>query len=300
MRYLCQRRIRTLAENYVFTNETDFPKFSHDGIEYEPWSFNWGDGAIGYSWLASIEIEAMNLEEAHQIFRKKLLDSTPKIALISQCYTEFLFQPFIIRNIEKDHAYFFNIFDQDPVPLHFDEESLKALNMLHENIASSEFLNYWNDATNTVGVSPKMLLLFSAIEALCKKPNGNIDRAKRIKILGEELEIKFFENGNKGLRHRLVHGEYFQQDDFDKNYVLLIHQSVILYFNGIFGESLIATDVVDPQRNFIENKLQAAFFIQSTNNSELLLRDILEDYDTEEQTFKGAYDYVTGISIKTY
>ena len=271
-------------------------------VHYEPWSFSYATGSVGHEWLASFEIEAENLEVVHSEFRKRLLNATPKIALISQCYTEFLFQPFIIRNIEKNHCYFFNIFDEDPVPLDYDNDSLDALMKLDSSNVSSEFFNYWNDATNTVGASPKLLLLFSAIEALSKDQNGRLDKAFRKELLGEELDTKFFESGNKGLRHRLVHGEYFQQNDFDQNYVLLIHQKVIDHFNNnIFKKELITRNVVGPQRHFDDNKLQGAFFIESLNDtSNLLLREILDDYDIDTQRFKGNFDFVFDISIKDY
>lgn len=300
MIYRCERRIRTLAENYVNAS-SHAPKFEFDGVTFENWYFTVGAGAVGHNWLASSEIDAENLDEAHRLFRSKLLNVVPKIALISQCYTEFLNQPFIIHNPKKEYAYFFNIFDDLPVPLHFDDESLEALTVLDKQL-SEEFLSYWNDATNTTGASPKLLLLFSAIEALCKSEGGKLDKAKRLSILGEELDTKFFESGNKGLRHRLVHGEYFQQSDFDKNYVLLIHEKVRAYINNeLLGKELITTSVVNPQRHFDDNKLQGAFFVKPTDSKTgLNLRELLEDYDINEHKFSGKFDYVFDVPTKTY
>lgn len=301
MTYLCQRKIRTLADNYVGISN-GLPKFTHNGVDYVHWDFTYPDGAIGNEWLATYELEIDSLDKAHKAFRAKLLDAVPKIALISQCYTEFLQQPFMIRNLDKDYAYFFNIFDSTPVSLHFDDDSLKALRKLDEVPISREFLAYWNDATNTTGASPKMLLLFSAIEALCKKKNGKLDKSKRLELLGEELDVKFFESGDRGLRHRLVHGEYFQQSDFDKNYIELIHGKIIGYFNDrILKEELITTDVVNPQRHFDDNKLQGAYFIRNVeDSSSLFLREVLDDYDTEEHKFKGKYEYLFDVSTQDY
>ena len=42
-----------------------------------------------------------------------------------------------------------------------------------------EFFYYWNDAVNSTGYSSKLVLMFSAIEALVKKPDGEKDFAGR-------------------------------------------------------------------------------------------------------------------------
>src|SRR5690554_6572878 len=97
MIYRCERRIRTLAENYV-NAASHKPSFEFDKVTFENWYFTVSEGAVGHSWLAYCEIEAGSLDEAHKLFRSKLLNAVPKIALISQCYTEFLNQPFIIHN----------------------------------------------------------------------------------------------------------------------------------------------------------------------------------------------------------
>ncbi len=279
------------------------PFLIFDDVRYEQWDFTFSKGAIGYSWVATLEIDAESLNDAFVTFRKKLLDSTPKIALISQCYVEFLHQPLLIQNVDKNFAYFHNIFDSDPVPLHFDDTSYKALEQLTQASVPEEFYYYWNDAINTVGSTPKMLLLFSAIEALCKKSNGKIDKAKRLQILGDELDTKFFESGNKGLRHRLVHGDYFQPTDFDKNYIELIHEKIITYFNNdIFNEELIRSGVVGPQRHFDDNKLGNRNFIAYTTDADTLIpiREAIEDFDTKEHTFKDKFDYVFDKSVADY
>ncbi|MBP7760276.1 hypothetical protein KA093_00605 [Candidatus Saccharibacteria bacterium] len=303
MKYFCQRKIKTLAENYVGISDNIPPHFTHDDVRYEQWDFTYSEGATGYSWIATLEIDADSFNDAFVVFRKKLLDATPKIAVISQCYVEFLHQPLIIQNVDKNYAYFHNIFDSDPVPLHFDDTSYKALEQLSQTTIPEEFYYYWNDAVNTVGSTPKMLLLFSAIEALCKKSNGKIDNAKRLQILGEELDTKFFENGNRGLRHRLVHGEYFQPTDFDQNYIELIHAKIVTYFNGeIFNEELIRTGVVGPQRHFDDNKLGSRNFIAYKSNTRELIgiRDVINDFDTKEHNFIDKFEYVFDKSIADY
>jgi hypothetical protein len=301
MTYLCERRIRTLADNYVGVTPRSYPSFIHDGVKYENWNFTPADGATGNEWLASSQIEAISLIDAHSIFRKKLLFAVPKIALISQCYTEFLLQPLLIHRQDKDFAYFNNILNSPAVPLHFDDKSEKALVKLMKADINPEFFYYWNDATNTTGASPKLLLLFSAIEALCKK-NGNFDKALRRSILGEVLDTKFFENGNKGLRHRLVHGDYFQQGDFDQDYTLLIHQKIVAYFNSIqFSEELITPDVTHPQRHFDDNKLQSTSFIKRVDGkANFNLRTILNAYDTKKHRFTGIYEELFDEDFVTY
>ena len=164
----------------------------------------------------------------------------------------------------------------------FDEKGKKALdNLIKDKNIPKTFYFYWNDAVNTIGYSAKLLLMFSAIEALVKKKNGKNDYKKVEEILGLELKEKIYKP-NDGLRHRLVHGEYIL-DSSGINYVEEIHKKVVNFFNNkIFKENLIDEKVVSPQRNFFDNKEGGHWFIESNNpilNPESMIKDVIEDFE---------------------
>jgi hypothetical protein len=154
-----------------------------------------------------------------------------------------------------------------------------------------EFYKYWNDAVNTIGYSPKLLLMFSALEALVKKPNGKKDWALLESILGTDLKDKIF-TPRTGLRHRLTHGEYFNPTDTSDDYVRVIHKKVVEYFNGLLGSDVISIDTIDPQRHFFGNKMVGKFFLRPKEaETELRLRDVVADFEANDH-YATKYDYV--------
>ena len=77
--------------------------------------------------------------------------------------------------------------------------------------------------------------MFSAVEALVKIPTAKGRFKKNWKnlerILGPELTNDLWGTKKESwnaLRHRLIHGEYFQPEDGQKDYLLLLHQKVVI------------------------------------------------------------------------
>jgi hypothetical protein len=160
----------------------------------------------------------------------------------------------------------------------FQEVEKKALDLLlSDTNIPEEFYLYWNDAVNTTGYSSKLLIMFSAVDALIKKPDGKRDLTLRGAILGKELADKIYAQNN-GLRHRLIHGEYFPDKD-DENYMELVHKKVIKYFNDVvFQEKLIKEDITGPQRHFHNNdNLIRCWIKQKDEVWPLELKKVLED-----------------------
>lgn len=229
----------------------------------------------------------MSCTEAFKEFRRKLGKIIPRISLIGQCYVESVFQPFLIKRSDCDIAWVRYTRDTKGVPLMFGEEELKGLKILLKNSeVSEEFYRYWNDAVNTIGYSPKLLVMFSALEALFKKERGESKRAYYAKIetvLGPELKTELYGtegNSTIGLRQRLVHGEYLTTEDTTQNYVELIHKRLIGYFNdSIFMEKLIGEHVVHPHRHLFGNKEECRFFLKAKEGKKLSLKEVLSDLD---------------------
>jgi len=258
--YEIQHKIVTLVKNAVIDKDKDTHHiFSVDYITFEHWDYSFEDAQIGDAWIAKGEVESDNFLEAINIFRKSLSKIVPRIALISQAYIEYHREAFVIHKKESDTAFFHCTKDRKPVSLMFMKNEKQALDELLTSVeVPDEFYYYWNDAVNTLGYSAKLLLMFSALEALAKKR----DKSKfsnpidlHTHILGEELADTIFTQ-TSGLRHRLVHGEYLSPDqDGKKNYLDLVHKKIIQFFNKkILSRPLLEENVINPQRNFYGNK----------------------------------------------
>ncbi|MFA5022805.1 MAG: hypothetical protein WC385_01540 [Candidatus Paceibacterota bacterium] len=278
MRYLIEHWIETLATNAVKTGDGRLDSFSRDEIVFSHSEFNFRDGWIGHNWIASGTIDADDHITAINSFRGKLIKIIPKIALISQCYIDFISQSFLVIKEDRELAFFRYVNNIEPTPLMFMENELKALDILLENgDIPEEFYYRWNDLVNSYGYTSKLLNIISAIESLTKKPNGEKDWEKRKLILGEDLVTHLW--GPSGLRHRLSHGDYYIKDD-DKNYLDLIHQKIISYFNDyVLKEKLLATDIIKPQRHFFGNKEEGRWFIKPKQGNQINIKDVLKDFN---------------------
>jgi hypothetical protein len=271
MIYEIQHRIETLANNAVMNENYAPPSFPLLDICFSHWEFTYRDGWSHDYWLAIGTIEASNMHDAYNGFRAKLAKIIPRVALIGQCYVESVSQPFLIRRTDRDVAFLKYSRDTKGVGLMFGAQELKALKLLLENSQIPEaFYYYWVDAVNAFGYSSKLLIMFSALEALFKSATGKQNKdeyyAKIESVLGPELKTELYgtkDNSNVGLRQRLVHGEYLSAAD-TTNYVELIHKRLIGHFNDcIFKEKLIEENVVNPQRHFFGNRLQSSGFIRA-------------------------------------
>jgi len=281
-KYKIQHRITALSHCAVIEKDKFTTSFISDGITFSHWDFNHRDGWLTDYWLAEETVGSNNFVEAIKVSKQKLSKIIPRISLISQSYIEFIYEPFLVHKVGDDIAFFHYIEDSKGVGLMFTEKECKALGLLLDNdLISNEFYFYWNDAVNTIGYSSKLLVMFSALEALAKQRDTKKFKGKYNLydfILGEELRKKIFEK-NTGLRHRLVHGEYLGEDDIKINYVDVVHKKIIIYFNDIiFNEKILSEDVVSPQRNLFYNKSELRTFIKSDNIKNFDLKILLEDY----------------------
>lgn len=303
-KYKIEHKILTLARCAVMEKEKKPASFEIDGVEFSHWEFNYRDGWLKDAWLATAIIEAENYHKAYAEFKKKLSRLIRRISLISQSYIEYLSEPFIIHKIDSDTAFFRYTKDKSMVGLMFMEKEQKALKILFDNQTIPEsFYYYWKDAVNVAGYSAKLLLMFSAIEALVKN-NGQKNWGLINKIFGTELVKELFgtkEQSNTGLRHRLVHGEYFGNQDNGKDYLNLVHNKVIKYFNDkVFKELLIYENVNNPQRHFFGNKQECKTFVKiKTEERNFSLKDLLQYFNDNEFNTQKKYECVFDDSLNT-
>lgn len=291
--YEIQSKILTLAECAVMENEKKPASFDINGVSFSHWNFNHGDGWLGDSWLVKTEIDAENFRGALNIFSKKMSQLIPRVSLISQSYIEYLGEPFLIHKIGSDITFFRYTETVNAVGLMFMEREKEALEILLKNKEiPDEFFYYWNDAVNSTGYSAKLLLMFSAIEALTKV-NGKKDHKLVNQILGEDLANKLFAQGS-GLRHRLIHGEYFDKANDKEDYLELVHGAVMNYFNKkVFLEDLINEKVVHPQRHFFGNKKEAIVFVRKKDGSNnFILKEMVENFDVNGFRNSSEYEFI--------
>lgn len=296
--YSIEQRIETLAENAIL-EKGNAASFTALGVEFSHWDFNLRDGWLQNYWLAKETYAAANVESACQHFNEKLKRIVPRVALVSQCYTEWRGQPYLIVRADLSLGYYGFIRNTNPVGLMFMEDEVKALNLLLDKPIPEAFYYYWNDAVNTIGYSSKLLLMFCAIEALVKVPSEKgpptKDWGRLESILGAELKAELFgtkETPGAGVRHRLVHGDYFNQEDSQKNYLLLVHQCILDYYNDqVFGEPLLGA-VTHPQRHLFGNREQWRGFIRPISDKPLTLKAVLENPDEGDVVNSDFYQVV--------
>jgi hypothetical protein len=286
-----EQRIHTLAHNVVDRANTTQTGFTTEEVSFSSWQREPGDDWMTHQyWLASTDIEANDYIAAWRLFIKDLVRIVPKMALVSQCYMEHLAQPILIHRTDSDVAFVWWVLDRRPTGLMFMEDEKRALDLLLEHPGiPKEFFYYWRDAVNTFGYSSKLLIMLSAVEALTGIPLAERRKSPNFysrleQILGPELKRVFWgtdKDHSNALRHRLVHGEYFDpQDDGGTDYNTLIHRRVMKYFNEeIFKESLLDDDIVSPQRHLIGNADQARSFIRPRRDARLCLIKVLTDAD---------------------
>ena len=286
--YEIQCRIETLA-NIAVSSNAETLSFLSDEILFSHWDRD--PLSNSHFWLAKVNVKAGSKDNAISSFNNKMARQIPQIAFISQCYIEFACQPFLVKRFDKNFAYFRYVRESEAVGLMFGDTEKQALDALIINTEIPEsFYFYWNDAINTHGYSSKILLLCAALDAMGKVGLSREDRKYKEKfyrtieeIIGPELMKVLWgtkQNPNSGLRQRLVHGEYFGQDDFEMNYVDCLHKSIIRYFNeSILKQNLLDENVVAPQRH-IRGSLEAyQNYIGSKEGNSLELRELVAEID---------------------
>lgn len=286
--YIVEHRIDTLLLNSVLEVEDSFiPHFEVGDLQFKHWDFSIIDNFIDRAWLVRGLFQEPNLLAAISNMRKQLSFLIPRITFLGQAYTTFEDSSFLAWNTTSSTgvAYLNFTYERKATPLMFTHKEKNALQRLIVSAdVNEDFYLYWNDAVNTHGYTSKLLILFSALEALVKKPNGEKDWLKLEGILGGELKNKFFEP-TIGLRHRLIHGEYFGKED-TQDYVKMIHESVRTYFNkNVLRSNLIASDIIGPQRHPFNNLLVYRTFIKKPLKPETTfgLRSVLSDVVTKGQ-----------------
>ena len=290
--YVIQKRIHTLIEYGLF-EEAGLVPFTRNGIRFSAWEEDVATAWRSRFWIAESKIESGTFTDAWKLFQEALTKVVSRISFVGQAYHTDIGQPYFIKRADSEMAYFRHTRDRGPVSLHFDEEELSALDiLLADSRIPNAFYLYWNDAVNAVGYAAKLVLMFAAIEILFEKVSRtNREFYAAIEaVFGLELKRQLYgtaEDSRAGLRQRLVHGDYLS-DSHTKNYVEIIHQTIVRYFNqGMLQSHPVNESVVSPQRHLFGNLTGWQGFIRAETDAPLKLKPVLAAFDADENNPEG-------------
>ncbi len=289
-KYIIEHEILTILRNNYVEWTIPITSFKIDDIEFSQWNYSIGKWSFWDQWLCKSTIEALDYHEALKLHFYKLNKIIPKIAFIGQAYINHNYWSILIS--KWDIWLLFYRYPSKGGWLPFWKKEQNILNnIFHNPDVPQEFYSYWYDLINTTWYSWKILLLCSAIESLLPKKFlwyklteaeqlHNRERNElRKKIIWDELDNELFWRNDIGLRHRLIHWEYFSQDDFQKDYVYEIHKKIIEYFNNeiIKIDWKISLNVIYPQRHPYWNYKQAWSYLKANKDFSLNLKDIINN-----------------------
>lgn len=287
-RYRLEHIIRTPTRIDIPTSDLNNSFFIVDDVRFEQGEYSIQTGPTGDFWVAYYETQTPDWKTAVEEFRLKLRKITAVISLTNQGYISFLLESFLILRPDDfpDVAIFRFSRDRGCTGLSLLKDHELALDrLLVDTAIPEEFYLYWNDATNSTGYSSKLLLMFAALESLNRSRDRNIFPGQRDlsrKILGVDFADEIFDT-RTGLRNRLSHGEYWDVAKNNRDYVKEIHDKIILYFNTeILKQKLLDENVVDPQRNFYENR--EGFrpqFIKKRTGESFSVKRIVESFNSK-------------------
>lgn len=286
-KYLIEQKIKTLSELWLDCDGRVAREMAIDGFVFNQWREPQGTGLRSVmAWMVKKEIESDNCINALNTFRRDLDTITQKVGFVSQCYMDFFKEPFLLFKLSdnNDRLFLYQHTRVDKgVGLHFGNNELQAYEQI-KDFKYPEAFRFLRECRNTIGYIPKLLLLFSALEAMCgrveiDKGNGktqiSYEKETMMKILGRSLYNELF--GPSGIRHKLDHGEMVELV-FGKNYVDEIYKNIVCYFNTEFKAN-ISEEVVSPQRHFYDNVGSANLWLKPENNFSINLINLVENCD---------------------
>lgn len=293
--YIIQYRLHTLAQYYTSKNNYN-PSFELNGVKFSQWDFNFAEGHKTQCWIIEATVTADSFRSALLEFRGNIFPVISMISLLSQCYSEILNEPYLVQKEDCEVAFFRYTRKSGGVPLVFGDDALEALKSLqNRGDINTEFFYYWNDMLNVTGYSAKLLLCCSALEALAKSPMNKKNKHDYLRdILGHQLHKKIWGDNNQGIRHRLVHGEYFNGEKDKENYLQQMYKQVVEYFNNQVFDRNVIRHVVNPQRHPDGNKEGGSYFIkQYDESSSFHLKGLVEGCDKDFSKYMSNFELIS-------
>lgn len=291
--YLIEHKIKTLAELYEVADGKK--EFEFRGFKFRQWDFTFTDGALGDAWIARKEVEANNVLEAVNDFRRELFDIVRRVSFVSQCFaTADIESFFILRVNDNSSGVFYYSFSEETshVPLHFEEdekESLKKLEGFDRPIA----FEYISQSTRSVTYTTKLAMLIIALESIAGEVvsgKTNKEYIEKEILKDEELYNEIFQY-ETGIRNKIFHGKEVVAGKRD--YAGIIYGKIVDYFNEKYNTK-ISKNVVGPQRVPFGNYTgYYGWFEPSTVFSDWDLKKIIEinenDRKRDDKLINGTF-----------
>lgn len=243
--YYIEHHIKTVAQLWE--------PFEYKGYKFSGWKIDYTSGRQD-GWLAEKVIVQDVIDNAWKEFMSEFVPIIDKIGFVSQCYTSFELQPFIIFRKDREEVFFKYSREHPPTPLHFDEPEIQSLESL-EKYDKSETFTYIREATNSGAFLTRLAMLVATLESIAGEMDSGSARITDKDYIANEilrdsaLCDKIFRYGT-GIRNQMLHGHEIDYSIHGKiNYNEEIYTSIVNYFNNNYG-SKINTKVVNPQRSY--------------------------------------------------
>ena len=307
--YKIQHKIKTLACLNMEPKDGKFNvKCEIAGFVFTQCGFTPRKGWLkGDSWIVEKVVKEKDWTSAINKFRKELEPIVQKISFVSQSYFDFLLQPFIIfrLNDNSDKIFIYRHTQEIKVcGFHFDEKALDQYYKISTYDKPYTF-KFMQECCNTIGYIPKLLLLFSVLEAMCdvveKEKDGKImrsyDKNQMKKILGNNLYDKFF--GKNGLRHKLDHGE-FTYLIYGDEYFAILYDKIMSNINVSCKTDINNPKVELPQRHFFGTYEVNLFCLASLKNGAKISLGTVIKFFSKKLNKNGKYRFLDFGDNKEY
>lgn len=275
-KYKISHKIKTVAEVWE--------PFEYNDFKFRQWDFTIADGPKGEAWIAEKEIEAGNLSEAINKFRKDLLEIIQQCCFVSQCYFSLIPESWmVIKENDNPENAFFLYFTREikAVPLHFNKEELESLKKLQSFPRKPAFM-YLNESTNATTFYSRLAMLIIALESIAGEKCPNITDKDYIKntILKDGQLFEEIFNFGDGFRNKIFHGK---EADITGDYIDKIYKKIVEYFNFEYSTK-VNLGVKHPQRNPWGNYEELKGFFRPKDGIDIDFKKVIDQFSGSAKT----------------
>lgn len=285
--YRISHKIKTLTELWEPIEYNDF--------KFRQWDFTLADGPKGEAWIAEKKIEAGNLLEAIDKFRKDLLEIVQQCCFISQCYFSLIPESWMVikENDNTDKIFFLRFTrETEAVSLPFNKGKLESLKKLQSFERKPAFM-YLNESTNASTFYTRLAMLIIALESIAgeEKPQKTNKKYIEDKILKDDILYREIFAPGVGIRNKIFHGK---EVNITEDYVDKIYKKIVEYFNSEF-DTQVSLDVKHPLRTPWGYYKEMKGFFKAKNGRSRDFREIVEklnDSTSPDFCILEDYEYI--------
>ena len=207
--------------------------FTFKNVSFSQWDIE-VPGQEQTGWLATKNIDAENINEAHKEFFRHFVPLVDLISVAGQAHTSIDHQPFAITK-ENQEIFYGAYFMPNIVPLVFGDDEIKSLKKLnHYNPRGNPFSALSEAIRATTGFT-RLAMLAAALEGFAgelTKNKTDLDYVKSNILKDEKLYEGIFKQG-EGIRHIVLHGKPFPEKGLgDTPYNAQLFDRIIDFLNS--------------------------------------------------------------------